>query len=420
MRKYFITSIFLLLVNSLSARQYSLFECWELALRHYPLIKGKELLAQTTDLNIQNIEKEWFPQMELSGQASWQSDVPHVDMETSVSGFNIPLAPKDQYKFAIDVNQTIYAGGRIKARKEMEGTTGAVEKQNIEVQLYDVKKRVTELYFSVLMLDEQKQQIEQKMQTLSARIDELKTAFENGMISMTELKTLEAEYLLARQQKVSVQHTLSVVLDNLSSYIGEDISSASQITKPDVAGFLEPVIRPEYRLFKLEQEQTEAASFAQRRERWPVIAAFAQAGYGNPGYNMLKDEFDTFMMVGIRIKWTPWDWKTSKRKQLALQYRSDLIGLREDAFDENLQRLVQQITGEIHQYMDMMEMDDKIVELRRDIVHQSRNRLKNGTITSADYIADLNAEIDARINREIHQLQYLKRLAEKYLTGRDE
>jgi len=258
------------------------------------------------------------------------------------------------------------------------------------------------------------------MQTLSARIDELKIAFENGMISKTELKTLEAEYLLANQQKISVQHTLSVVLDNLSSYIGEDISSASQIPKPDVAGFLEPVIRPEYRLFKLEQEQTEAASFAQRRERWPVIAAFAQAGYGNPGYNMLKDEFDTFLMVGIRIKWTPWDWKTSKRKQLALQYRSDLIGLREDAFDENLQRVVKQITGEIHQYMDMMEMDDKIVELRRDIVHQSRNRLKNGTITSADYIADLNAEIDARINREIHQLQYLKRLAEKYLTGRDE
>ncbi len=418
MKNSILSLLFLLFLQTISSQTLTLFDCWEMSRNHYPMLKGKEVLAKSTDLNIKNIKSKWFPQLDLVGQASWQSDVPNVDMGSTVPGLSVPQAPKDQYKIILDVNQTIYDGGRIEARSQIQDIAGSVEEQNIEIQLYEVKNRVTDLFFKSLILKEQEELFSHKLELLSSRIQEITSAFKNGVVKKSEVNTLEAEYLLASQEHSSILHSLNVLLDNLSSYIGRDISSVSFLHPPLANDFLNPQQRPEYRLFDLQQQQLNERSTLTKKDRWPVLAAFAQAGYGNPGYNMLKDEFDTFMMLGLRLKWTPWDWKESKRKTMVLQNQTILVEMQLETFSVNQSRAVSRFEGEISQYLKMMEFDDQIVRLREDIVVQSEKRLKNGTITSTDYMADLNADIHAKINRKMHRLRFLQNMALKFIAGK--
>ncbi|SFF00256.1 TolC family protein [Thermophagus xiamenensis] len=419
--KYFLISVLGLSItlNTLLAQPnlFTLKDCWEYSRNHYPLIKGKALLKQSTELNLRNVQTKWLPQMELIGQASWQNEVTHVDLSSAIPGVNFPQASNDQYKIALDLSQTLYDGGRINTQKKVEEIAGEIEQQNIEIELYDLKQRVTELFFQILMLNEKGLQLDQKIKTLQIRKKELQTAQNYGSIEKADIYTLEAEELLTRQQKVALDYSIKALLENLSSYLGRQVSSVSQLVKPDVSDFFQPERRPEYRLFALQKEQSETASILAQRNRWPVLAAFVQGGYGNPGYNMLKDEFDTFMMIGIRLKWKPWDWKEAKRRQLTFNNKSQLVDLRRETFDLNLQRVDSRLSNEISQFISIMELDEGIVKLRQEVANDSEKKLKSGIITSADYVEDLNALINSQINLGIHQLEYLKGLAFKYLVG---
>jgi hypothetical protein len=412
-----ITLLLFSFFGNVSAQNLTLFDCLEKAEQHFPLLKGKEVLLKSSDLNIQNLKNKWLPQMEVTGQASWQSDVPSVDMNVQVPGFSVPQAPKDQYKVALDVGQTLYDGGRTRKGIDVEQIAGSIETQNIEVQMLDVSKRVADLFFSILMLEEQKLQIDHKLKVLESRRSELDALLENGAVTQSATRKLDAEYFVVQQQMISVKTNEETFLANLSSFIGEPVESASVLKKPSVGELLTPEPRPEYSLFALQKKRLGKITELQQRNSWPVLAAFGQGGYGNPGYNMLKDEFDTFYMVGLRLKWTPWDWSETKRKKAVLENQMRMVDIEEETFSINQSRAVNQLDGELSRYQQLIELDRKIVELRRGIEENSAHLLKKGSITTSEYMDDLDAHISARINKDLHQLEYLQGMTMKYLTG---
>lgn len=55
--------------------QLTLEECQQLAQENYPLLKRYNLIQQTTEYSLQNINRGYLPQLVFSGQATYQSDV---------------------------------------------------------------------------------------------------------------------------------------------------------------------------------------------------------------------------------------------------------------------------------------------------------------------------------------------------------
>ena len=87
----------LLLPVFLQAQQkLSLTQAYQLAQQNYPLVKQRDLLKQTTGINIDNLSKGFLPQLSVSGQATYQSDVTQVTIP--VPGISITPPSKDQYK----------------------------------------------------------------------------------------------------------------------------------------------------------------------------------------------------------------------------------------------------------------------------------------------------------------------------------
>ena len=144
---------------TVAAQAQTLEECQRAAEQNYPLIRQYDLIEKTTDLTVSNIQKGWLPQISASAQATYQSDVMSWpdEMKGMMSHMGIDLKglKKDQYRMGVDINQTVFDGGAINSQKQIAREQGKVQAAQTEVSLYQVRKRVNEMYFSLLMLDDQ-------------------------------------------------------------------------------------------------------------------------------------------------------------------------------------------------------------------------------------------------------------------------
>ncbi|HMI79891.1 MAG TPA: TolC family protein, partial [Ferruginibacter sp.] len=106
------TGIFCLAANAAFSQTTTLKfeEAQGLARANYPIIKQKELISQTAALNISNISKGYLPQLNINGQATYQSDVTSVNVP--IPNIKIDAPEKDQYKIYAEASQLIYDGGQ--------------------------------------------------------------------------------------------------------------------------------------------------------------------------------------------------------------------------------------------------------------------------------------------------------------------
>jgi hypothetical protein len=170
--------------------------------------------------------------------------------------------------------------------------------------------------------------------------------------------------------------------------------------------------RPEYKWYAGQQALLDSQKELLKKGRYPVITGFGQVGYGNPSYNQLKDEFDTYYMLGAKISWNIFDWKSNHRKQKAITIQKDLVVSKELSFTQNQLIELGKESNEINKFGILLQQDMAIIGLQEEISKSSASQLDNGVITSSDYLEDLNKEIQAKINKQYHSIQLQQSLAE--------
>ena len=93
----------------------SLQQAYDLAYKNYPVLKQKDLIRQTADLNIDILQKGFLPQVTVVGQSTYQSAVTEIPIK--VPGYTIEPPSKSQQKIVADLSQLIYDGGATKQQK---------------------------------------------------------------------------------------------------------------------------------------------------------------------------------------------------------------------------------------------------------------------------------------------------------------
>ena len=73
MKKKIISFALIMMATAIQAQ--TLEECQLAAEKNYPMIKQYDLISQTTQLTVRNIQKGWLPQIAIAAQATYQSDV---------------------------------------------------------------------------------------------------------------------------------------------------------------------------------------------------------------------------------------------------------------------------------------------------------------------------------------------------------
>ena len=397
--------IIVLILSGLTmrAQTITLEECLRMSRENYPLISDFENLDKQLEFRLKALNTNYYPKLDATLQYTWQNDVPGFDSPSP--GFEVPKAPKEQYKAYVDVRQTIYDGGMTKAAKLLEESQTLADKQNVEVHLYALRTKVIDSYFLLLTLNQQLTQLEFNQEILQQRLDEMKVAVENGVLLQSEADLFEVELLNIEQNKYAIQEGRNAALEILQELTGTDLSLNEEFLVPVT---LENKARPEYNLFEAQQNQLGDYQHLKGRQRIPVVAGFGQLGYGNPGYNMLKDELATFYMVGVSLKWNIWDWKATSNEKQIIQLQTESVKIQEATFTKNLSLAEKEIESRIRKLDKVLGKDDDIILLREKITKARQSQMNNGTVTAADYIKEFNAESMARLAKEIHLIEKTK------------
>src|SRR5690606_23739457 len=293
------------------------------------------------------------PSVNFNAQATWQSDVPHVPI--APPGSDIPMPNKDQYRATLDVNQLLYDGGTIRSSIDVEDLSAQAEQQQVDVAIHQVKRRVNQAYFTVLLLQETDKLFALSERNLLTQLREVRSAIRNGTAIPSAADVLQAGILQTRQQRFENRADRAAALQTLGDLIGIKIDTGTVLQRPVLDISVDDVLsRPELNLYNLQQQYVDASSRILGTTNTPKVSLFAQGGYGNPGLNVLDNTFQPFFMGGIRLSWTILDWNMTKGQRQALLIRKDLIDAERDAFELNTNTELKKQRAEIEKLTQLL------------------------------------------------------------------
>ncbi|MDD6357026.1 MAG: TolC family protein [Bacteroidales bacterium] len=419
MKKLFI----MLAILPVMSMAQTLEECQHAAERNCPLIRQYDLINQTTDLTVSNISKGWLPQVSASAQATYQSDVvswpDRMQMLYQQMGLDMKGLKKDQYKMGMDINQTVYDGGVIKGKKEMARKQGEVDAAQTEVTLYQVRKRVNEMYFGLLLLDEQIRLNADLQELLSANEKKISSMYKRGTASESDYNAVKAERLKVMQQAVDLQSQKRSLKLALSAFCGIEVDS---VQKPAMVEVAQNGLRPELKMVDAQMRLADTQEKLLNATLMPKLSVFASGFYGYPGYNMFEDmlrhEWSLNGIVGAKLTWNIGAFYTRKNDKANVQLQREMFDVNREMFlfYNNIEQIQQR--EEIARYQALMTTDEEIISLRSSVRKAAESKLSHGVIDVNDLVKEINNENAARVQQSIHEIEMLKEMYNlKYTTN---
>ena len=393
--------LFVISIISNAQETLTLEDCYALATKNYPLAKQKELLQQKSNYEIDAITKGKLPKMDLNAQATYQSDV--IGFPNKMPG--VTPINKDQYRATLDINQLLYNGGMIEANSELKQAQTKTQQQQIEVSLYQLKTRIHQYYFSILLLQEKSELLKSKKELLQSKVQEVKSGVKYGAILPASELILEAELLKIKQQLTEIDFEKIKMTQNLSDLTFTKIDTQTILLTPNSNLENNRNNRPEIVFYNLQKQQLEFSKKTLATSVLPKINAFAQAGYGNPGLNMLDNSFQPFYIAGLKANWTILDWGKNKIDLKTLDIAKEIIETEKETFELNNKMQLREIESEIGKTKQLLELDNNIIHVREKIVTSANAQMKNGVITTSEYLTEFSNLYEAKNSLKTHEVQ---------------
>lgn len=391
--------------------QVTIEDCYRKAQANYPLIKQYDLIEKTKEFNLSNANKGYLPQVMFSAKATYQSDVTQLPIDFSqlgIQGVDIPTVKKDQYGVTLDVNQTVWDGGTIKSQKEGITTAAEVEKMNNDINIYSINERVNQLYFGILLADEQIRMNQLLQEDLQRNYEQVKSFMQNGIANQTDLDAIRVNQLKAEQEKTRFLNTKKAYVEMLSKLIGEELNMNTKFIKPDaIRPATNRINRPELGLFDSQIRNLETKDREINAGLMPKLSLFATGGYGRPGLNMLEPDFSAYYIAGARISWNFGNFYTQKNNRRKIQNTIRSVEIQRETFLFNTGIDIVQKDNTINNYMELLKYDDEIIALRNSVKRASEVKMANGTLSGTDLMREINAEQMAIQDKIFHEMELL-------------
>ena len=348
--------------NAQSAKTFTLEDCYRLARKNYPLLRQKELFSKSKEYSIENASRSYLPQFGIYGQATYQSDVTEIPIK--IPNTTIPSISKDQYKIYTEVNQTIFDGGVIKIQKQSIEANAVVEDQKLEVELYNLKERINQLFFGILLMNEQYALTEILVKDIQIGITKNNAAIANGTALKSSSDVLQVELLKVNQHGTEIKAARKAYLEILSRFINQSMDENSILEKPVQMVISQNITRPELMLFDHQKKMIDVQNKLLSARNRPMVGLFLQAGYGRPALNMLKNDFAGYYIGGIRINWSLSGFYTYKKDKAVLENNSRSIDIQKETFLFNTVNTLEQQKEEIMKLQELIQSDEEIILLR--------------------------------------------------------
>lgn len=389
--------------------QTTLDECISLAFENYPQVQEMSLIEKTKDLDLKNAAFAWIPQLNVSGKATWQSQVVEMPFDMPGMEFNIP---HDQYGLTADLTQQIWDGGASHSKKELAEAGAEVKKGQLEISLWSLRSRVENIYLGIILIDKQMALNDLLRESLERSRSEVKSLVEKGVALSTDMDQLSVNILSCLQQRASLEADRNSYVRILSLMTGKDMQGVELVAPTEALSYMEegePDFsgRPEMSLYSAQLKQNDLQLRQLNTLISPKLNLTFQAGYGRPGMNMLSGDFSGYCVAGLKLQWNIGALYTRSNDIHKLKAEARRIELTRKSFLMNSSIEAEQKNNAILKAREVLERDTEIIELRQKISHSSEKQYQEGTIKMNDYLSMLDEEYKARANESLHEIQLM-------------
>ena len=398
-----------------SQSKITLDSCFKLSESNYPLLKKRNILIEQNKLQIEAIKKNLLPKVIFNAQATYQSDVTHV--EVPIPNFIVSSPNKGQYKTYLNINQVIYDGGIINGSINLQEVQRQIQQQAIAVTFHQVKSSVNNLFFTYLLLQENEKLLEDLYESLNQKSKELQVGVNNEVVLKSNLDLVEIEKLKIEQKIADVKHDKATLLHLLSQFTGITFDNTVELITPSLKEGSESFNRPELELFNLQLKQIDASTLLKDVSKRPQLAAFIQGGFGNPALNMLDNTLQGYYIGGLKLSWNIYDWNKTNKEKEVLQVQKKLISTDKELFLFQIELEKKKLVQEIEKLKETIERDKKLIDLQKSIVASYESQLKNEVITYAVYFSEYTSLKQSEITLKTHEIKLVESYAKLNLLN---
>jgi len=244
--------------------QISISQCYDWAASNYPLIKQYGLIESSRDYTLSNASKGWLPQVSASmGGYAFTDIVNHSNAMGQLVDMKNLLGTA-----SVSVNQTIYDGGSIAAKRQLAEAEADARRHSLNTTMYELRRRINQLYFSVLLIDERMRMNHLLHDDLRLSQQTVQSMVKNGVANRNDLDAIGVELLSCEQQELGLRGQRKAYMQMLGAFIGRELNDADtlELPKRDIASDEQ---RPELYYFDSQERALEA--------RWEYARRWAEA-----------------------------------------------------------------------------------------------------------------------------------------------
>lgn len=389
--------------------QTTLDECIGWAYDNYPQIKEMSLIEMTKGIDLKNAAYAWLPHLNISGKATWQSEV--VEMPMDIPGMDINI-PHDQYGLTAEFTQQIWDGGTSRSQKELAEAGAEVKKTQLETNLWSIRSRVQNVFLGIILIDKQLELNRLLRESLERSSEEVKSRMEAGVALPSDLDQVRVNILSCLQQRASLDADRKSYVKILGLLTGRDMTDVELAVPQDAVNYMDDgardfETRPEMAFYAAQLKQNEF----QRRQLntliSPKLNLSLQGGYGRPGMNMLSGDFSGYFVAGLKLQWNIGALYTRGLDKRKVNADAQKIDLTRKSFILNSSVEAEQKNNAILKARDVLEKDSEIIGLRQRIRASGENQYREGTIKMNDYLSMLDEEYKAKANESMHEVQLM-------------
>ncbi|WP_025763455.1 TolC family protein [Dyadobacter tibetensis] len=380
--------------------------CYEQSEANYPMVKQRNLIASTAAYTLENARKGLLPQVNIYGQATYQSAVTGLPLK--LPGNEMEPISKDQYKLYGEITQTVYDGGAVAGQRRLTEARMKKEHAEIRSELYQLRKSVNQIYFSILLVDNRLEVIDLRRRDLQTALELSEGAVMNGTALPSHTDQIRVELLVLDQSALEQKILKDSYLSMLTQYTGQAITPADTLEIPSEARFIpEEITRLELDVIDAQRNVIGLQSSLLLVKSRPKFNLFIQGGYGRPALNFLSNNFELYGIGGLRMIWPLSARYTLKGEKSIYENNLSSLEVQRELFLFHTKMGLIKERAEIEKWHQLLTSDVRIIELRNRIKTVAAQQLKEGTILPADFIREVNAEALARENLSFHKIQYL-------------
>lgn len=403
--------------------------CLKWAVQNYPLVEQLQLIDRSRDYNIRNINTGYILRANISAFGGYIEGLPDfsaMGMDMGAMGSVTPQVDIDPWRIAgmIQLEQPIWDGGRIENQKKIVRAEAEVNKSAIEIKVAELKDKVSEIYFGILLAQTQREQLQLQMETLEQSLKTLKSAAKAGSAFTSDADAVEVKLLQTEQQAVQLRCSENAYRRMLSIFIGRPIGGTTELEVPVILlrEGMDISHRPEMALFEhrknlLDAYNPGAGEVLPRVSlqgmgliTWPDIEMGMNATMASPtgGTTTTTNttKFNHLLMGGLHVSWPiggrTYTMGVDKKR---LKTEKDIVDRDRESFEMGQQINLARHLETLAQWDDLIAYDDRIIDILARRTRTLESRYQNGVAPITDWLQAVSEESAARQGKAMHEIQ---------------